>query len=90
MTRTVQIMIPGKATCPTSWTREYYGYLLTEWKGAEGRSTYICVDKDSSSVPDSADRVFGVHLLHVEPTCESLPCPPYEPLKEINCVVCTK
>ena len=29
-TRIAMIMIPAKTQCPSSWTREYYGYLMTE------------------------------------------------------------
>ena len=29
-TRAAMIMIPAKTQCPSSWTREYYGYLMTE------------------------------------------------------------
>ena len=26
----VLLMIPAKISCPSGWTREYYGYLMTE------------------------------------------------------------
>ena len=29
-TRAAMIMVPAKTQCPSSWTREYYGYLMTE------------------------------------------------------------
>ena len=32
-TRLVALMIPAKVDCPPSWTREYYGYLMTEHHG---------------------------------------------------------
>ena len=28
--RTATITIPGRTSCPSSWTREYYGYLMTD------------------------------------------------------------
>ena len=28
--RTAVYMVPAKYTCPTGWTREYYGYLMAE------------------------------------------------------------
>ena len=37
-TRPTVLMIPAKASCPPTWTREYYGYLMTENKGHK-RST---------------------------------------------------
>ncbi len=88
--RVVKMMIPAKATCPPSWTREYYGYLLTEWKGAEGRSEFICADKDGNSVAGTVVNADEAYMLHVEVTCNGLPCPPYDAEKELNCVVCTK
>jgi hypothetical protein len=30
-TRTSVLMIPAKTQCPSSWTREYYGYLTSEY-----------------------------------------------------------
>ena len=89
-TRETMLMIPAKATCPASWTREYYGYLVTEWKGAEGRSTFECVDKDPESVSGSAADDDETHMVHVEATCEGIPCPNYNTEKELNCVLCTK
>ena len=32
-TRPTVLMIPAKASCPPNWTREYYGYIMTEFKG---------------------------------------------------------
>ena len=29
-TRAAMIMVPAKTQCPSSWTRKYYGYLMTE------------------------------------------------------------
>ena len=38
-TRSQALMIPGKINCPSSWTREYFGYLMSE--GLSGyRSTF--------------------------------------------------
>ena len=34
--RPTVMMIPAKYRCPSTWTREYYGYLMTEYKGAAG------------------------------------------------------
>ena len=32
----------------------------------------------------------GVLFHHVEPRCGGLPCPPYDPQKEVTCAVCTR
>ena len=90
------MMIPAKAYCPSGWTREYYGYLMTEFKGwreknwIRGRTMFECVDKNPEAVPGSYRNENGVLFYHVEASCNGLPCPPYDPNKELNCVVCTK
>ncbi len=93
-TRPTVIMIPAKASCPSSWTREYYGYIMTEWKGVHdnirGRTMFECVDRDQESLPGSSPNTDGVLFYHVEASCNGLPCPPYDQSKELNCVVCTK
>ena len=88
-TREAILMIPAKTRCPTSWTREYYGYLMAEAKGRRG-STIECVDEDQESVPGSSASTSVALLHHVEVSCTGIPCPPYDPEKELTCVVCTK
>ena len=88
-TRVAVMMIPAKTTCPSSWTREYYGYLMAEGYNNR-RSTYECVDKDQNSIPGSHGDTNGAIFHHVEANCNGMPCPPYDPAKELNCVVCTK
>ena len=95
-TRPTVMMIPAKYRCPSTWTREYYGYLMTEYKGhsgsIRGRTMFECVDQDQESLPDSHGNTDGVTFHHVEAVCDHghLPCPPYDQNKELNCVVCTK
>ena len=84
------VMIPAKATCPPSWTREYYGYIMASYR-EWSRSRFECVDEDQESIPGSAgSSTPEFRLQHVEAHCSGLPCPPYDPQKELNCVVCTK
>ena len=88
------LMIPGKTSCPVSWTREYYGYLMSAYKQYHALSTtYECVDKDPESVPGlnaagwtSGGGIFG----HVEASCNGMACPPYVAGRELTCVVCTR
>ena len=85
------LMIPAKTSCPSSWTREYYGYLMSERVHENHhRSTFECVDKDQSSVPGSSNYVHAGWFGHVEAHCSGFACPPYNNYKELNCVVCTK
>ena len=90
--RSTAVIIPAKATCPPAWTREYYGYLMTEKTSntLHYRSMFECVDADQESLDGSDRDTEGALFYHVEATCSNLPCPPYDSTKELNCVVCTK
>ena len=90
-TRAAVLMIPAWRRCPSQWTLEYTGYLMTE-ASTHSKATYECVDKDAESVPGSHADTDGGVFYHVEADCNGLPCPPYDPqkLKELTCAVCTK
>jgi hypothetical protein len=87
-TRETVLMLPGKTTCPTSWTTEYQGYIVSA-HDTERPSTFECIDQNQVSVPGSSSNVNGATLFHVEATCNGLQCPPYDPQKELTCAVCT-
>ena len=38
----------------------------------------------------SASDVNGALFHHTEATCTGMPCPPYDPQKELTCTICTK
>ncbi|XP_064402172.1 short-chain collagen C4-like [Halichondria panicea] len=88
-TRAEVIMIPAKTSCPTDWSREYIGYLMSEGT-ANYRTMYICVDAGMESIPGSSGHMEASDLWHTEASCASLPCPPYDSEKELECVVCSK
>ena len=83
------LMIPAKTSCPTSWTREYYGWLMSAHL-SHYRSHYECIDKDQESLSGSHANTDGALFYHVEANCNGMACPPYDAQKELNCVVCTK
>ena len=87
--RTAVYMVPAKYTCPSGWTREYYGYLMAEYH-THSRSQYTCVDTTFKSVTGSSANKDGLLFYFVEGRCELLPCPPYDNTKELSCAVCTK
>ena len=89
--RTAVYMVPAKYTCPSGWTREYYGYLIAETAGSTNhhRSQFTCVDTAFKSVDGSANNN-GLLFFFVEGRCGSLPCPKYDETKELLCAVCTK
>jgi hypothetical protein len=89
-TRETQLMLPAKTSCPTSWTREYYGYLMSGINQNSGRSSFICVDRAYEPVPGSQGHRNGGHLHPVEAICGTMQCPPYVNYKELTYAVCTK
>ena len=91
-TRVAVTMIPAKTQCPSTWTLEYSGYLMSEGRlwNDHTRTMYECVDKNPDSVPGSAPNTNGAFFYHVEANCNGMLCPPYDPQKELTCAVCTK
>ena len=89
-TRDTLLMIPAKLTCPTHWTIEYTGYLMAAYHGHR-RTLFKCIDHQPESVPglDGFDDNNALYY-HVEATCNSLSCPPYDAQKEVTCVICTR
>ena len=88
-TRATLLMIPAKVNCPTNWTTEYTGYLMTSFR-SHHRSTYECIDKDPESISGlNGTDPYQALLFHVEPICSGLSCPPYDREKELTCVMCS-
>ena len=83
------LMIPARITCPTSWTLEYNGYLMTE-RHTYYRRSAVCVDKDAEAIPGLGADTNGALFYHTEVVCNGIACPPYDPEKELTCAVCTK
>ena len=89
--RTAVYMVPAKYTCPSGWTREYYGYMMSSYHARDrGRIRYTCMDIAFKSVVGSSPDTEGLLFYFVEGVCGALPCPPYQNAKELSCAVCTK
>lgn len=84
------LMIPAKTSCPSSWTREYYGYLMSEASTNPMQTNFVCVDNNPETIPGGILNRNGVSFFHVEATCSGIPCPPYVDGREVTCTVCTK
>ena len=85
-----KLMIPAKMSCPSSLTREYYGYLMIERHNHPRNVVYECVDKDAEAIPGSKKNTNGALFYFVEAVCNhGLPCLPYQASKAVICVVCT-
>ena len=90
--RTAVYMVPAKYTCPTGWTREYYGYMMTDYY-PNYRSQFVCMDTAFKSAKGGGPKSTyfgGWHPHFVEARCGALPCPPYDSITELSCAVCTK
>ena len=84
-------MIPAKISCPSGWRKEYAGYIMTSYRGTgRGRTTFECIDQNPESIPGQGAVTGGALLHFVEANCNGMPCPPYDPQKELACVVCSK
>jgi len=86
-------MIPARTGCPTGWTQEYTGYLMSEHSFTETpqrQSTmYLCVDGAPEVAAGPVDQRQAI-LLFVKLGCGTLPCSKYHDRWEVACVVCTK
>ena len=92
--KSTKLVIPAKVTCPKLWTREYYGYLMTEYHNHIRNAVYECVHVSPDVIPGSAKNTNGALFYFVEAVCgRGLPCGPYGPYiakRAVTCVVCTK
>ena len=83
------LMIPGRLVCPSGWRLEYSGYLMSTLSFFP-RTTFVCVDGEPEAFAKSVDDTVNVGLFaHVETSCSTLPCPPYEEGNEVVCSLCS-
>ena len=80
------LMMPARNDCPSGWTEEYHGYLMSERHSPD----FVCVDGTAEYVPGTHASKDGALLYPVEGVCGSLPCLPYVAGRELTCAVCTK
>ena len=84
------LMIPGRDTCYSGWTKQYSGYLGTAYKEQPGAKEYVCVDQNPEYLNAGERDVDGALFYPVSYQCGALQCPPYTGNEVVNCVVCTK
>ena len=83
------IMIPARNSCPSSWTLEYDGFLMSEGPN-NFRSSFICVDKSREAVPEFRQHADATDLFGCRVDCNSLFCPPFNETMAVGCAVCSK
>ena len=87
-TRQTVLMIPAKTSCPSSWTREYEGYLMFS---VYGNKVVMPVCFDQAATPDNIELKYN--FVPTQSSCDinnGLSCPPYNSTQIVNCVVCTR
>lgn len=88
--RPASIMVPAINQCPSGWTLEYGGYLMTGYPDHKAASQFVCVDSKMAERLGSEQDFNGKLLYYTVTNCGSLPCPPYSDGKKVTCVVCSK
>ena len=89
--KSTMIMIPARNECPSTWQKEYSGYLMSEYYLHKHSSEYLCVDHDAEAVPSTVANNNGMLLYFVDGVCGgNLQCSPYVASRELTCAVCTK
>ena len=89
--RGAKLMIPASASCPSSWTVEYKGFLMAEFYNHKRNAVYECVDENAENIANSGGDHNGALFYHVISDCHvGVPCPPFQKNRVITCTVCTK
>ena len=70
------LMMPARNDCPSGWTEEYHGYLMTAAHAFMHSAEFVCVDGNPEYVLGSREDKNGALLYPVEGVCGSLPCLP--------------
>ncbi|KAJ7350111.1 hypothetical protein OS493_038397 [Desmophyllum pertusum] len=88
--RATQLMIPARNDCPSGWTEEYHGYLMSANYSHKKSRNFICIDRMQSSFAAATQTRMVPFCTSLEGQCGSLPCLPYVAGRELTCAVCTK
>ena len=89
--KSTKLQVPGMTSCPSSWTQEYKGYLMTDNRGHPRNAVYECIDEAGQKIPGSNRNTDGALLYFVMPKCDrGMPCGPYHPNIAITCSICTR
>ncbi len=70
-----KIMIPDMMNCSSSWTREYYGYIMAEMNGHNSSMSYEYIDINAENNASSGGSEDGALFYFTE---TGISYPPYE------------
>ena len=89
-TKSTSFMLPGRYTCPSGWSSEYAGYIMSEYtQSGRGRRDTICVDQNAEAASTKGS-AHPAMLYLMQASCIGLDCPPFDSQKPLTCVVCSK
>lgn len=82
-------MLVGTKSCPTGWTAEYTGYLISSKEESSRCSMgYACLASSPNTLANS-DTTGTSEVYLVEQECGALPCGTYTNYEEVACTVCS-
>ena len=84
--RNTILMIPATYKCPQSWTREYYGYLMTD----NTDTTFVCVDIGLDGEVMENTNLDSSVLKHVSAYPKRSHANTYKSTYALSCAVCSK
>ncbi|KXJ23632.1 Short-chain collagen C4 [Exaiptasia diaphana] len=64
--RNAKLMIPATYECPAGWSKEYWGYLMSEHYNHANQRNYICVDQNAEPVKGTIHNRDGALLYGVQ------------------------
>ncbi|KAK7095432.1 uncharacterized protein [Littorina saxatilis] len=87
--KSATIMVPGTKYCPSGWTRQYYGHLVSNDQSYYA-TEYVCLDSAPEHEDHGHENRNGALFYYVVAKCGALLCPPYRDNKVVTCAVCSK
>jgi len=78
---------PGRATCPSGFTTDYQGYLMTAHT-SHMRTSFVCVDQNAETIGDSLN-LNGALLYFIQTTSDVRAPMGYTNGYEVSCSHCT-
>ena len=88
--RSTVVMMPARTQCPTGWTAEYGGYIVSQAHESRKRGGYYCWDGAPEIASGSGVNKDQSVIYPVEVECGSLPCSVFTNGRELTCKVCSK
>ena len=89
--RTMTVMMPGRANCPSPLNTEYSGYLMANQQNYQHTTETLCIDDNPDTMLGSEDNTNGALIFFIVADCNHsfIPCDPYKHLVPISCAVCS-